>query len=124
MWGTDDLAFLSRYDGLSCIRLTRLGAFALGLVDDVAAPPTASAGRLEILPNLHVVPADGDVDGRDEAFLSTFCRRGAGGFGYDPVFMLPERGCSVAELPAAEKNSLSHRARALAGLKSFLKIPA
>ncbi|HNX75859.1 MAG TPA: RdgB/HAM1 family non-canonical purine NTP pyrophosphatase [Candidatus Rifleibacterium sp.] len=49
--------------------------------------------------------------------------RGKGGFGYDPVFMLPEKGCSVAELPAAEKNSLSHRARALAQLSSFLKIP-
>ena len=49
--------------------------------------------------------------------------RGKGGFGYDPVFMLPEKGCSVAELPAAEKNSLSHRARALAQLRSFLKIP-
>ncbi len=49
--------------------------------------------------------------------------RGKGGFGYDPVFMLPEKGCSVAELPAAEKNSLSHRACALAQLRSFLKIP-
>ncbi len=71
-----------------------------------------------------------DSSGRAHEFVGIlegrigFAGRGAGGFGYDPVFMLPERGCSVAELPAAEKNSLSHRARALAGLKSFLKIPA
>lgn len=49
-------------------------------------------------------------------------RLGAGGFGYDPVFMLPERGCSVAQLPAAEKNVISHRAYALAKLKAFLCI--
>ncbi len=42
--------------------------------------------------------------------------RGAGGFGYDPIFELPQRGVTVAELPAAEKNQLSHRGRALRGL--------
>ncbi|HEY3383526.1 MAG TPA: hypothetical protein VGK32_17310 [Vicinamibacterales bacterium] len=100
MWGTDDLAFLSRYDGLSCIRLTRLGAFVLGLVDDVAAPPTASAGRLKILPNLHVVPTDGDFDARDEAFLSTFCRRGAGGFALEPTLVAAavEKGHRLGDL--------------------------
>jgi len=37
---------------------------------------------------------------------------GDGGFGYDPVFVLPDRGCSVAELDAGTKNRLSHRGRA------------
>lgn len=37
---------------------------------------------------------------------------GSGGFGYDPLFLVPERGCSSAELSAAEKNQLSHRAQA------------
>ncbi|MEJ2604819.1 MAG: RdgB/HAM1 family non-canonical purine NTP pyrophosphatase [Gammaproteobacteria bacterium] len=40
-------------------------------------------------------------------------RRGGGGFGYDPVFYDPESGGSVAELPAGEKNRISHRAQAL-----------
>ncbi len=40
-------------------------------------------------------------------------RRGAGGFGYDPVFLDPALGRSAAELPAEEKNRISHRARAL-----------
>jgi XTP/dITP diphosphohydrolase len=35
--------------------------------------------------------------------------RGAGGFGYDPIFWLPDRQCSSAELPLDEKNRLSHR---------------
>lgn len=39
--------------------------------------------------------------------------RGRGGFGYDPIFELPDRGLTAAELPLAEKNSLSHRGKAL-----------
>jgi XTP/dITP diphosphohydrolase len=38
--------------------------------------------------------------------------RGEGGFGYDPVFFLPELGKTMAELPPGLKNRLSHRARA------------
>lgn len=39
--------------------------------------------------------------------------RGKGGFGYDPLFLIPSLGKTVAELPAAEKNTLSHRGQAL-----------
>jgi XTP/dITP diphosphohydrolase len=39
--------------------------------------------------------------------------RGDNGFGYDPIFLLPELGRTMAELSTAEKNQLSHRARAL-----------
>ncbi|WP_263143045.1 RdgB/HAM1 family non-canonical purine NTP pyrophosphatase [Pseudomonas sp. RIT-PI-AD] len=46
--------------------------------------------------------------------------RGAQGFGYDPLFWVPERGCSSAELAPAEKNLLSHRARAMVLLKQRL----
>jgi XTP/dITP diphosphohydrolase len=38
--------------------------------------------------------------------------RGTGGFGYDPLFFLPELGKTVAELEASTKNALSHRALA------------
>lgn len=38
---------------------------------------------------------------------------GENGFGYDPVFYVPEAGCTFAELPPQEKNRISHRARAL-----------
>lgn len=47
--------------------------------------------------------------------------RGNGGFGYDPIFELPDRGVTVAELPAAEKNLLSHRGKALRGLVAQLR---
>ena len=39
--------------------------------------------------------------------------RGKGGFGYDPLFLVPELGCSSAELSAEEKNRRSHRGKAL-----------
>ena len=39
--------------------------------------------------------------------------RGNNGFGYDPHFLIPSRGQTMAELPASEKNALSHRGRAL-----------
>ena len=39
--------------------------------------------------------------------------KGENGFGYDPVFFVPETACTAAELPAEQKNQLSHRAKAL-----------
>lgn len=42
--------------------------------------------------------------------------RGSGGFGYDPLFFVAERGCASAELPPDDKNRLSHRGRALRDL--------
>ena len=47
--------------------------------------------------------------------------RGAGGFGYDPYFLVPELGLTVAELPHEEKNRRSHRGQALAQLLSRLR---
>nr|WP_319941399.1 RdgB/HAM1 family non-canonical purine NTP pyrophosphatase [Halomonas jincaotanensis] len=49
--------------------------------------------------------------------------RGDGGFGYDPLFWLPELGMSAAELSADEKNRLSHRGRALQALVQALGHP-
>ncbi len=46
--------------------------------------------------------------------------RGTGGFGYDPVFLDPAHGLSAAEMPAELKNAVSHRAQALAMLRSAL----
>jgi XTP/dITP diphosphohydrolase len=47
--------------------------------------------------------------------------RGAGGFGYDPYFWLPALQCTAAELPAEEKNRISHRGLALATLIQRLR---
>jgi XTP/dITP diphosphohydrolase len=50
----------------------------------------------------------------------TFAPRGKGGFGYDPIFFVPEFDKTMAELDPEEKNRISHRARALEKLKALL----
>jgi XTP/dITP diphosphohydrolase len=46
--------------------------------------------------------------------------RGEGGFGYDPLFLYEPAGLTFAEMPAEEKNKVSHRARALQGARNLL----
>jgi len=45
---------------------------------------------------------------------------GSGGFGYDPLFMVPEYGKTLAQLPLTIKNRISHRGRAAGALKAYL----
>jgi XTP/dITP diphosphohydrolase len=66
-------------------------------------------------------------DGRIETFegqcdgVIAFEPRGTNGFGFDPVFYMPEFGCTMAELPTEVKNRVSHRARAAALARERLK---
>ena len=48
--------------------------------------------------------------------------RGKGGFGYDPLFLVPDFGLSSAELSSQDKNQLSHRGRAMAELIRQLRV--
>ena len=48
--------------------------------------------------------------------------RGSNGFGYDPIFFVPDQQCSAAELPADIKNIISHRGRALLKLRELLML--
>jgi XTP/dITP diphosphohydrolase len=65
------------------------------------------------------------VDGSCEGVIATH-PRGNHGFGYDPVFYMPEHGCTMAELEPSVKNRVSHRARAvqatLPALQAFLRV--
>ena len=47
--------------------------------------------------------------------------RGAGGFGYDPLFLVPEHGLTFGELPAEVKASISHRAEAVRSFRRWLE---
>jgi XTP/dITP diphosphohydrolase len=60
------------------------------------------------------------VDGRCHGVI-TRERRGAGGFGYDPLFLIPEYHRTFGELSSRVKHALSHRARALAKLRPALR---
>lgn len=46
---------------------------------------------------------------------------GDNGFGYDPIFYVPEYACTTAEMPSDKKNELSHRGKALRAMKEILK---
>jgi XTP/dITP diphosphohydrolase len=69
------------------------------------------AGRL----GDQVLTAEGACEGR-----ILHQPRGTGGFGYDPLFYQPDLGATFAEIPLAEKNLRSHRARAMAAMKPRL----
>jgi len=47
--------------------------------------------------------------------------RGTGGFGFDPVMLIPEQGQTFAEMPTALKNTLSHRGRAVRAMAALLR---
>ena len=67
-------------------------------------------------PNGEVCTAIGTIEG-----IFGYEERGENGFGYDPIFYLPEYGCTSAEITPEQKNELSHRGKALRGIKGQLK---
>lgn len=69
------------------------------------------------LPGGEVITTRGVIEGRID-----YEEKGNNGFGYDPIFYVPEYGCTTAELSVEEKNRISHRARALAAMKEQLEI--
>ncbi|MCY2952527.1 MAG: helicase-associated domain-containing protein [Planctomycetota bacterium] len=74
MWGTDDLDFFSRYDGLFYMRLNALGAFCLGLRETYAPPPPEARQILNVLANLDVV-ATAPLSPADRMLLEAFAER-------------------------------------------------
>lgn len=69
-----------------------------------------------VLPDGTELVANGSVEGR-----IGYEERGQGGFGYDPIFYLPEYGKTTAELSEQEKNAVSHRGRALRAMAEKLE---
>ena len=94
------------------------------LLDELAAVGDERRGaRFHCVAALYPAPLARDRGLWTEGFLyGRIARepRGENGFGYDPVFFVPERGKTVAEMAEVEKNAISHRYRALVEMKCLL----
>lgn len=69
-----------------------------------------------IMPDGEVLTTLGTIEGH-----IGYEPKGDNGFGYDPIFYLPEYGCTSAELTEKEKNAISHRGRALQAMRAELE---
>ena len=68
------------------------------------------------MPDGSIIETVGRCDGE-----IIFEERGSGGFGYDPIFYMPEHQATMAEIPASLKNQVSHRAKALLAMLPVLE---
>ena len=68
------------------------------------------------MPDGRVDTATGIIEGR-----IGYEEKGEGGFGYDPIFYVPEFGKTTAELSEDEKNAVSHRGKALRAIRERLE---
>ena len=69
-----------------------------------------------VLPDGREIVVRGTIEG-----LVGYEPKGENGFGYDPIFYVPELGKTTGEISEEEKNSISHRGRALQLMKKELK---
>lgn len=91
----------------------------IALLEDV--PPAHRTARFRCV--IALVTPDGYVHTADDACegLIILKPRGDNGFGYDPLFYVPEYDQTFAELPLDIKNRISHRGRALAQVKDLVR---
>lgn len=93
--------------------------FLLAKLKDVPREKRTARFRCAIAiadPDGHEWSSEGTCEGE-----IAFEPRGEFGFGYDPLFIVRERGMRMAELPTADKNRVSHRARAAVGAREILR---
>jgi XTP/dITP diphosphohydrolase len=81
-----------------------------------ALPPAGAARPAEISLDGRTLSVEGSVEG-----VLVAEPRGAGGFGYDPHFLLPDGGRTMAEIGIDAKNRISHRARAFGRMRGILE---
>lgn len=89
----------------------RNNAAVLGLMEKIPAEKRTARYRCVLALALNgevAMTADGTLEGQ-----ILFAGRGAGGFGYDPLFLIPETGMTMAEIDPATRLQFSHRGRAL-----------
>jgi XTP/dITP diphosphohydrolase len=128
-WADDSGLEVDALDGAPGVYSARYGGSGLSdadryrkLLDALTGAPWARrTARFRCVVAL-ATPA-GDVrtaDGAREGIIA-FGPAGSNGFGYDPVFYLPDRGLTMAQLPAETKHEISHRGRASRAAETLLE---
>lgn len=109
LWGTDDLNFLSRYDGLIYLRLTAIGAYCLGVTEKYQPVAISNSQTLRVLPNLEIVASGIGLNISDALVLDLYAQRIADQIWRlesDKLLTAIEDGHQVAELrQVLEQNS-------------------
>ncbi|MCA9875499.1 MAG: RdgB/HAM1 family non-canonical purine NTP pyrophosphatase, partial [Anaerolineales bacterium] len=110
--------YTARYGGLGLTHADRYQLLLRNLQGVPAAERTARFRCVIVLANPDGVIglAPGVCEGQ-----IAFAPAGNGGFGYDPVFFLPDRGLTMAQLPAGVKHQISHRGRAMKAIEPLLR---
>ena len=110
----------ARYANSDSARITRL----LQELDDANRSATNPSRQAHFAAALALADPSGtihlEVEGRCPGMILN-APRGTGGFGYDPVFLVPEVGLTFAEMPSTLKAKLGHRGRAFAKLAPALE---
>lgn len=109
--------YSARYAGEGATAAERNAKLLKNMLD---VPPDQRTARFRCViaiatPGGEIYTAEGEVEGR-----ITHEPRGEHGFGYDPVFFMPDHGATMAELGSVVKNKISHRARALQAIMPTL----
>ncbi len=111
--------YTARYGGAGLTHETRYQLLLRNLAD---VPPPERTARFRCV--IALAGPDGTLlgvsDGVCEGEIGETAV-GDHGFGYDPVFYLPERGLTMAQLDSAEKHQISHRGRALRAIEPLLR---
>jgi hypothetical protein len=103
LWGTDDLDFLSRYDGLLYFRLNPLGAFCLELSANYVPGELEARGSLAVMPNLQIQSTGDELSPDELLLLDTYAERESDDvwrLSRDKALAAVENGNQIAELQA------------------------
>lgn len=117
--GGDPGVHTARYGGAGLSATERL-LLLLNNIEDVPASERTARFRCVIV----LAESNGRVVAETEGVCEGLIARtpmGEGGFGYDPIFYLPDYGQTMAQLPAAKKHQISHRGQAMRQMIPYLK---
>lgn len=101
LWGTDEMTFLSRYDGLNDFRITALGAYVLGITEDYRPIAVPSTVKLSVLQSLRVNVTQGTLGVEEAHLLEIWAEQDSPGYwrlDQEKSLSATEKGYDILEL--------------------------